>query len=93
MLCEPAGELAEVAVMADDAAGWALSNRLDRLRAWGGAVRVYLPDAGRTDRWQCRPLIGVDPAGPSLPSGRSPHTCAEPTSDLRAVPRAGQHPP
>jgi hypothetical protein len=93
VLREQAGELAEITVMADDAADWALSNRLDRLSAWGGAVRVYLPDAGRTDRWQDRPLIEVDPAGPGLPSGRSPHTCAEPTSDLRAVPRAGQHPP
>ncbi|MFJ6123930.1 hypothetical protein ACIQKE_02445 [Streptomyces griseoviridis] len=34
MLREQAGELAEIAVMADDAADWALSNRLDRLSAW-----------------------------------------------------------
>ncbi|MEV5104745.1 hypothetical protein ACFQ7G_04005 [Streptomyces massasporeus] len=86
MLREQAGELAEITVMADDAADWALSNRLDRLSAWGGAVRVYLPDAGRTDRWQYRPLIEVDPAGPGLPSGRSPHTCAEHTSDLPPSP-------
>ncbi|MCQ9184706.1 hypothetical protein KMT30_37860 [Streptomyces sp. IBSBF 2953] len=65
VLREQAGELAEIAVMADDAADWALSNRRDRLSAWGGAVRVYLPDAGRTDPWQCHPLIRVDPASPS----------------------------
>ncbi|MEU9223646.1 hypothetical protein AB0D40_04620 [Streptomyces massasporeus] len=33
MLREQAGELAEITVMADDAADWALSNRLDRLSA------------------------------------------------------------
>lgn len=61
VLREQAEELAEIVVMADDAAGCALSNRLDRLSVWGGAVRVYLPDAGRTDPWQWHPLIRVDP--------------------------------
>ncbi|MFD5648220.1 hypothetical protein [Streptomyces sp. NPDC127039] len=69
-LREQAGELAEIAVMADDAASWTLSKHLDKLSAWGGAVRVYLPDATRADPWQRHPLIQVAPARPRVALGQ-----------------------
>ncbi|MEV3855304.1 hypothetical protein AB0J38_13370 [Streptomyces sp. NPDC050095] len=62
--------LAQVAVIADDDASWALGRRLPQLSAYGGAVRVYFPDARETDPWHQHPLIKVDPRRPSIASLR-----------------------
>lgn len=58
--------LADVAVMADDAASWAMSHRLGRFGAWGGAVRIFLPDATEADPWEWHPLVRVDAHRPAL---------------------------
>lgn len=60
-LQEQVGEIAEIAVTADDAASWVLSRRLGRLSAWGGAVRVYRPDATEGDPFERHPLVRVEP--------------------------------
>jgi hypothetical protein len=65
LAAETAG-LADVTVMADDAASWALSNRLRRFSAWGGAVRIYLPDATEADPWERHPLVRVDAHRPTV---------------------------
>ncbi len=65
-LHEQVGEIVQIAVMADDAASWALSKLLGRLGAWGGAVRVYRPDAKPTDPFERHPLVRVDPRRPRL---------------------------
>ncbi|MGW1616765.1 hypothetical protein ACWCQZ_46745 [Streptomyces sp. NPDC002285] len=72
------GEIAEIAVMADDAASWVLSKHLARLSAWGGAVRVYCPDATAADSFERHPLLRVDP--------RRPHVAlAQITAQVRAA--------
>lgn len=69
-LHEQVGEHAEIAVIADEAASWALSEQLPELSAWGGAVRIYLPDATGRDPWHRHPVIKVDPRRPRLALGQ-----------------------
>ncbi|MGD9486060.1 hypothetical protein WDH52_22910 [Streptomyces sp. TRM70308] len=64
-LAEETAGLADVAVMTDDAASWALSDRLGRFSAWGGAVRIFLPDATEADPWERHPLVRVDAHRPA----------------------------
>ncbi|MEU3279176.1 hypothetical protein [Streptomyces antibioticus] len=69
-LYEEVGEHAEIAVIADERASWALSDQLPGLSVWGGAVRIYLPDATREDPWHRHPVIKVDPHRPRLALGQ-----------------------
>ncbi|MFI6281617.1 hypothetical protein [Streptomyces sp. NPDC050988] len=55
---------AEVAVTTGNAASRALSGYLAQFNTWGGAVRLYLPDASPRDPWQRHPLFQVDPRHP-----------------------------
>jgi hypothetical protein len=54
----------EVAVTTGSAASRALSEHLPQFNTWGGAVRLYLPDASPRDPWQRHPLFQVDPRHP-----------------------------
>ena len=75
--------------MADDAASWALSRRLLRMNAWGGAIRIYLTDATAADPWQRRPLVQVDPRRPSLALGQATaHTRAAAGLPIDSAPPA-----
>lgn len=69
-LYEQVGEHAEIAVIAGEEASWALSDQMPKLSAWGGAVRIYLPDATRNDPWHRHPVIKVDPRRPQLALGQ-----------------------
>ncbi|MFC7220876.1 hypothetical protein ACFQLX_22345 [Streptomyces polyrhachis] len=69
-LRERAGDLAQVAVIADDAASWALSKHLDHLSAYGGAVRLYRPGARPGDPWHHHPLVKVEAARPQIALGQ-----------------------
>ncbi|MEU1824134.1 hypothetical protein ABZ502_17110 [Streptomyces abikoensis] len=57
VLHESVGEHAEVAVLTDIAACYALHDLLPDLGVWGGAIRIYRPDAREDDSTYHHPLV------------------------------------
>ena len=59
------GAAADIVVLTNQRASWALSDALpDALNTYGGAVRVFQPGATENDNAAQHPIVFVDPADP-----------------------------